>query len=395
MSRPAGCFGMTTPRRICVITGGRAEYGLLQWVMHEIRAAPDLELQLIVTGAHLERRFGLTVEQIEADGFRIDARVPLGLDGDAAGDVVRAMARCLTGVSEALDRLQPDIVLVLGDRYEILAAAEAALIHGVPLAHIAGGDVTEGAFDESIRHALTKMAHIHLTTHATAAARVIQMGEDPARVHVVGSPGLDHLRRTPLLEGEALEAALGAPLGERNLLVTWHPVTLEAGGGLAGFDALLAALDALGPAVTKWITRPNADPGGAAVEARLDRWAAGRADVHVFASLGQLRYLSLMAQVDAVVGNSSSGLYEAPSLRTPTVDIGDRQKGRLAAASVLHCSAEAGAIEDAIRRALTMDCSGVENPYGDGKSARRIVELLRAAPPRDVLLAKRFHEVGA
>lgn len=384
---------MTAPRRICVITGGRAEYGLLQWVMHEIRAAPDLELQLIVTGAHLEPRFGLTVEQIEADGFRIDARVPLGLEADAPGDIVRAMARCLTGVSGGLERLRPDIVLVLGDRYEILAAAEAALIHGIPLAHIAGGDVTEGAFDESIRHALTKMAHIHLTTHAQAAARVVQMGEDPARVHVVGSPGLDHLRRTPLLEGEALEAALGAGLGERNLLVTWHPVTLEADGGLGGFDALLTALDAFGPEVAKWVTRPNADPGSAAVEARLDRWAAGRADVHVFASLGQLRYLSLMAQVDAVVGNSSSGLYEAPSFGVATVDIGDRQKGRLAAASVIRCDPDPSAIGNAIRRAFETDRSGVENPYGDGDSARRIVEVLRAAPPRETLLAKRFHRV--
>jgi UDP-hydrolysing UDP-N-acetyl-D-glucosamine 2-epimerase len=383
---------MTGPRRICVITGGRAEYGLLQWVMHEIRAAPDLELQLVVTGAHLEPRFGLTMAQVEADGFRIDARVPLGLDGDAPGDIVRAMAACLTGVSDALERLAPDIVLVLGDRYEILAAAEAALIHGVPLAHVAGGDVTEGAFDESIRHALTKMAHIHLTTHAQAAARVVQMGEDPARVHVVGSPGLDHLRRTPLLEGGALEAVLGASLGERNLLVTYHPVTLEADGGLGGFDALLTALDAFGPEVVKWVTRPNADPGGAAVEARLDRWSAGRADVHVFASLGQLRYLSLMAQVDAVVGNSSSGLYEAPSFGVPTVDVGDRQKGRLAAASVIRCRAEAPAIVEAIGRAFAMDCEGVGNPYGDGDSARRIVEVLRAAPPREVLLAKHFHE---
>jgi UDP-hydrolysing UDP-N-acetyl-D-glucosamine 2-epimerase len=386
---------MTPPRRICVVTGSRAEYGLLQWVMREIEAAPDLELQLVVTGAHLERRFGMTVEQIEADGFRIDARAPMDLEGDSATQVVRAMARGLTGVSDALERLKPDIVLVLGDRYEILAAAQAAMIHGAPLAHIAGGDVTEGAFDESIRHALTKLAHIHLTTHAAAAARVIQMGEDPARVHVVGSPGLDHLRRTPLLEGEALEAALGAPLGERNLLVTWHPVTLAADGGQAGFEALLAALDAFDPGTVKWISRPNADPGGAAVAARLDHWATGRADAHVFASLGQLRYLSLMAQADAVVGNSSSGLYEAPSLGVPTVDVGDRQKGRLAAASVLRCPAEAPAIEAAIRRAFAMDCSGVDNPYGDGDSARRIVEVLRAAPPREALLAKRFHEVGA
>ena len=315
---------MNASRRICVVSGGRADYGLLQWVMHEINAGPDM-------------------------------------------------------------------VLVLGDRYEILAAAEAALIHGVPLAHIAGGDVTEGAFDESIRHALTKLAHIHLTTHPQAAARVIRMGEDPARVHVVGSPALDHLHRTPLLGGEALAQALSAPLGQRNLLITYHPVTLDADGGLGGLSALLTALDAFGPEVTKWVTRPNADPGGGVIEAHLDRWAAGRPDVHMFASLGQLRYLSLMARVDAVVGNSSSGLYEAPSFGVPTVDIGDRQKGRLAAASVIRCRAEAAAIEDAILRAFSMDCAGVRNPYGDGDSARRIVEILRAAPPHDSLLIKRFH----
>ena len=383
---------MTAARAICVVTGGRAEYGLLQPVMEEIRATPDLRLQLIVTGAHLEPRFGMTVEQIEADGIAIEARVPLGLAQDTPGDVARAMARCLTGVSEALERLRPDLMLVLGDRYEILAAVQAALIHGVPVAHIAGGDVTEGAFDESIRHALTKLAHLHLTTHADAAGRVARMGEEPWRIHVVGSPGLDQLRRLELLEGAALEAALGAPLGERNLLVTYHPVTLEPDRGLAGLEALLAGLDAFPREVVKWVTRPNADPGGAAVEAALDRWAAGRDDVHVFASLGQLRYLSLMAQVDAVVGNSSSGLYETPSLAVPTVDVGDRQKGRLAAGSVIHCPAEPQAIADAIRLAFDLDCAGVSNPYGDGDSARRIVEVLRAAPDRRTLLAKRFHQ---
>lgn len=386
---------MTAPRAICVVTGGRAEYGLLQPVMEEIRAAADLQLQLIVTGSHLEPRFGMTVAQIETDGFAIDARAPLGLTQDAPGDVVRAMAQCLTGVSDALERLKPDLMLVLGDRYEILAAAQAALIHGVPVAHIAGGDVTEGAFDESIRHALTKLAHLHLTTHADAAGRVARMGEEPWRIHIVGSPGLDQLRRLQLLEGAALEAALGASLGERNLLVTYHPVTLEPDRGLAGVEALLAGLDALPREVVKWVTRPNADPGGAAVEAALDRWAAGRDDVHVFASLGQLRYLSLMAKVDAVVGNSSSGLYEAPSLATPTVDVGDRQKGRLAAASVIRCPAEPRAIADAVRQAFDRGRVAVSNPYGDGDSARRIVEVLRAAPDRRTLLAKRFHEAAS
>lgn len=386
---------MTDRRRICVVTGGRAEYGLLRWVIHDIRAAPDLALQLIVTGSHLEPRFGLTVEAIEADGFAIDARVPLGLDGDGAGDAARAMARCLTGVSDALEWLQPDILLVLGDRFEILAAAEAAMLHRVPIAHIAGGDVTEGAFDESIRHALTKLSHIHLVTNAQSGARLARMGEDPARIHVVGSPGLDHLTRSPLLDRPALETALGAPLGARNLLVTFHPVTLAEDRGLGEFEALLAGLDALPRDTVKWLTRPNADPGHRAVETALDAWAADRADVQVFASLGQTRYLSLMAQCDAVVGNSSSGLYEAPSLGVPTVDVGDRQKGRLAAASVLHAPAEAGAVAAAIEAALALDCSAVVNPYGDGRSAPRIVEILRQAPGRDALLAKRFHEAGA
>lgn len=383
---------MSARRRICVVTGGRADYGLLQWVMHDIRAAGDLELQLIATGSHLEARFGMTADQIEADGFRIDARVPLGLEADDPGDIVRAMARCLTGVSDALEALKPDIMLILGDRYEILAAAQAALIHGVPIAHIAGGDTTEGAFDESIRHALTQLAHIHLTTHETSARRVRQMGATADRVHVVGSPGLDQLRRQPLLNRAALEAALGGPLGERNILVTFHPVTLTADRGQADFKALLAALDALPTDVVKWITRPNADPGHRAIEAELDLWSRDRADVRVFASLGQLRYLSLMAQVDAVVGNSSSGLYEAPSFGVPTVDIGDRQKGRLSAASVIHCVARTGAIRQAVERALTLDCSSVVNPYGDGLSAPRIVQILRHAPPRATLLARSFNE---
>lgn len=382
------------PRRICVVTGGRAEYGLLRWVMQDIADAPDLDLQLIVTGTHLEPQFGLTVEAIKADGFAIDARVPLGLDGDTPADAARAMARCLTGVSDALERLQPDLMLVLGDRFEILAAAEAALLHQVPIAHIAGGDTTEGAFDESLRHALTKMAAIHLVTNAESGARVAQMGEDPARIHVVGSPGLDHLTRAPLLERAALEASLGAPPGRRNVLVTFHPVTLAADRGLGEFRALLDGLDALPTDVVKWITRPNADPGHGAVETALDEWSAGREDVHVFASLGQTRYLSLMALADAVVGNSSSGLYEAPSLGVATVDIGDRQRGRLAAASVLHAPAEAGAITAAIEAAFALDCRGVANPYGDGRSAPRIVEVLRHAPDRKVLLAKRFHGAG-
>lgn len=385
---------MTNRERICVVTGSRAEYGLLYWVLHDLRADPAFELQLVVTGSHLSSGHGRTVEVIEADGFDIDRRVAIPLDDDSAEGVARATGLALTGLSQAFAALAPDLVLVLGDRYEILAAATAALLHRIPLAHIAGGDLTEGAIDESIRHAITKMAHLHLVTNEEAAGRVRQMGEDPARVIVVGSPGLDHLRRKPLLDRAELERALGSPLGRRNLLVTFHPVTLAADDGLSQFEALLAALAATDTDTSLWITRPNADTGSRAISTRLDAFVAAHAPrVRVFDSLGQGRYLSLMACADAVVGNSSSGLYEAPSLQVPTVNIGERQHGRQAAGSVLHCAPEREAITAALSRAYALDCSGTVNPYGDGHSAARIIDALRARPPRAALLRKPFHDM--
>ncbi len=381
-------------RKICVVTGSRAEYGLLYWVLHDLRAEAEVELQLVVTGMHLAPEFGMTVREIESDGFAIARRVEMLLSSDTPGGVAKSIGLGVIGMSDALEQLQPDIVMVLGDRFEILAAAQACLVHRIPLAHIAGGDTTEGAFDESMRHAITKMAHVHFVTNELSARRVRQLGEDPAQVHVVGSPGLDHLRRRPLLDRPALEAALGSPLGRRNLLVTFHPVTLEPDAGGAQFDELLAALDTLDGETMLWFTRANADTGGRALSAALDAWSAARTSrVRVFASLGQLRYLSLMDQVDAVVGNSSSGLYEAPSLQVAAVDIGDRQLGRLAAASVIHCPPERQAIAAAIGRAVALDCRSVVNPYGDGDSARRIVDVMRRLPAAATLLKKRFHWV--
>ena len=379
-------------QRICVVTGSRAEYGLLYWVLHDLRASAGVELQLVVTGMHLVREFGYTVDQIERDGFDISRRVDMLLAGDTKSGIAKSIGLGVIGLSDAFEQLQPDLVVLLGDRFEILAAAQACLVHNIPVAHIAGGDTTEGAFDESIRHAITKMAHLHLVTNELSARRVRQLGEDPRRIHVVGSPGLDHLRRRALLGRAELEQALGAPLGARNLLVTFHPVTLEAGQGEEQFTELLTALDAQPAGTTIWCTRPNADTGGRAIAAALDTWAAAHPHrVHVYASLGQLRYLSLMAQVDAVVGNSSSGLYEAPSFGVPTVDIGDRQRGRLAAPSVIHCAPQREAIRAAVERATALDCSQVVNPYGDGRSAPRIVELLRSLPPAAELLKKTFH----
>lgn len=377
-------------RRICVATTGRADYGLLLWPMRDIAASADLELQLLVTGAHLEDRFGATVGQIEADDFTIDARVPMDLSRDDPEGLARSSALALTGAVEALVRLKPDVLMLLGDRFETLALAQAAMLAGVPVAHIGGGDVTEGAIDEGVRHAVTKLSHLHLTTHDEAARRVIRMGEWPDRVHVVGNPGLDGLGRTPAMPREALEAALGRPLGARNLLVTFHPVTTLPDKGQGEFEALLSALEPLTD-TTLWMTMANADAGGQAINAALHAFAESRPHVSLHDALGPA-YLPLLAACDAVVGNSSSGLTEAPSVRTPTVDVGLRQAGRLAGPSVLHCDAEPAAIARAITRAMAGDVPGFDNPYGDGESSARIVQALISAPPRDILLRKRFFD---
>ena len=379
-------------QRICVVTGSRAEYGLLYWILHDLRADADVELQLVVTGMHLSPEFGLTVTEIERDGFPIARRVEMLVSSDTAGGIAKSIGLGVMGMSDAFEQLRPEVVLVFGDRFEILAAAQACLVHGIPVAHIAGGDTTEGAFDESMRHAITKMAHVHFVTNELSARRVRQLGEDPQRIHVVGSPGLDHLRRRPLLERDALEQALGARLGPRNLLLTFHPVTLEPDQGRSQLEELLAALEGLPPETIVWVTRPNADTGGREICATLDAWVMRQGSrARIYTSLGQLRYLSLMALVDAVVGNSSSGLYEAPSLGVPTVDVGNRQAGRLAAASVLRAPPDRAGIRKALDAALVLDCLGVVNPYGDGWTAARVNAVLRDLPPAAELLQKRFH----
>jgi UDP-hydrolysing UDP-N-acetyl-D-glucosamine 2-epimerase len=384
---------MTSRRRICVVTGSRAEYGLLYWVLRALRGAPDVDLQLVVTGAHLSAVHGHTVKAIEQDGFPIVARVDLDLDDDSPVGIARSMGLGVAGFAVKFAALTPDIVLLIGDRYEMFSAAQAAMVTNIPIAHIAGGDTSEGAFDEAIRHSITKMSHVHFVTNAEAARRVRQLGEDPAAVHLVGSPGLDTLLRAELFDREALEASLGRKLLARNFLITFHPVTLEPEGSRMQMEALLEALESLGTDVGLFFTRPNADTGGRELAALLDDWVACHPNAAAFDALGQLRYLSLMRQVDAVVGNSSSGLYEAPSLKKPTVDIGDRQSGRLAAKSVIRCAPTESAIRAAIDAALRLDCRDVVNPYGDGHSAERIAGLLRSLPNPRGLLKKRFHWV--
>ncbi len=379
---------MNSPRRICAVTGSRADWGLLRPVLDGIRAVDDLELQLAVTGSHLSPAHGHTVDIIEDQGFSIDARIDLAQRGDDARAVTQALGRGVAAFADVLQDLDPDLLLVLGDRFEILAAVQAALIARVPVAHIAGGDITEGAFDDAIRHAISKMSHLHFATHAEAARRLRQMGE--ARVHLSGSPGIDQLLATPRLDRAALSQSLEFPLRARNLAITFHPATLDDADPLEQLGALLAALDRLGPDTGLVFTGANSDTGGDRLNARVKEFVDSRDNACLHRSLGQQRYYSLVALADAVVGNSSSGLYEAPSLGTPTVNIGSRQDGRPRAASVIDCAAEADAIVEAIHAAYRRDMAGVENPYGDGRASERILDVLRGPWSRQALIHKRF-----
>jgi len=387
---------MASPRKICVVTGTRAEYGLLFWLMKEIDADPALTLQLIVTGTHLEARFGNTVEVIERDGFKVDARVALDLADDAPVTVARASGTAVAGIAAALDDLKPEIVVVLGDRFEILAAAQAAMLTRTPIAHIHGGEATEGLIDEAIRHAITKMAHLHFPSAEPYRTRIIQMGEDPARVFTVGAPGLDNIEREKLLERDALSDAVGLDLSGDYFLVTYHPVTLSEDDPARAINALLAALDD-NPAHKVIFTGVNADPGNAAIADAVHTYVTNnRNRARAVTSLGQVRYLSAMKHCACVIGNSSSGLIEAPSMHVPTVNVGARQRGRLRAASVIDCDDGAEDIKAAIAKAVSSDhmalTRNVINPYGAPGASVLIKDHLADAD-LDGILMKRFHDL--
>ena len=384
---------MTTKLKICVVTGSRADYGLLEPVMRLLERRDDFELQIVVTGMHLVSEFGFTAGVIEKDGFTITARVDSLVSGDSAASVAKSIGLGTIGFAGLFQDLKPDWLLVLGDRFEILSAAQAALISAIPIAHIAGGDTTEGAFDEAIRHSITKMSHIHFVTNEISARRVRQMGEDPQRVHVVGSPGLDYLRFMNYLTRSQLENILGMAFNRHNLLVTYHPATLCSNESFSELQSLLRSMERLGEEFSFFITRSNADTHGRKINTILENWVAGRENAGLFASLGSQVYLSLMKEVDAVIGNSSSGLYEAPSMKTPTVNIGRRQKGRLMASSVINCGGDVDEIYRAISKAIEMDVSDIINPYGDGCAAPRIVELLASVKDPQSLIMKKFHWV--
>lgn len=388
---------MSAPRRICVVTGSRADYGLLSVLMREIRKDPAFALQVVATGAHLAPRFGMTVKEIEADGFAVDARVDLGLDADTPLATAAATGRAVGGIARELARLAPDLVVVLGDRYEILAAAQAAFLLGLPIAHIHGGEATEGAMDDSIRHAITKLSHLHFPAAAPYAGRIVQMGEVPARVFTVGALGVDAARALEPIPAGDLDQDLGLALRDPVLLVTYHPVTLREDGEGAAVNALLAALDKFDDARIV-ITGVNADPGRAAVAERLTAYVAKRAErVTLHESLGQRRYLSVMRRAAAVVGNSSSGIIEAPALGVPTVNIGARQQGRLRAMSVIDCNESADGIAAAVAQALDpvfrAKVAGQSLPYGGGGTAVKIAAVLKTAD-LGRLARKPFHDLS-
>jgi len=375
--------------KVCAVTSTRADWGLLAPVLLRLRDDPAFALDVVVTGQHLMHGAGGTAQDIINDGFTIARAIDMDLGDDSAAGVSASLARGISGLGVAFAALRPDLMLLLGDRYEILGAATAASLARIPIAHLIGGDVTEGAMDDAFRHAITKLSHLHFVTTEEAARRVRQMGENPAHVFIVGSPGLDRIRALPLLERGPFFAAVRLQPRRRNLMITFHPETL-ATATVSHCGEMLAALDRLGPDVGLLFSGSNADPEGLAIGHLIENFVNTHANAVLHPSLGSLRYFSALKHADAVVGNSSSGLYEAPSFKIPTVNIGDRQKGRARASSVIDVAPERGLIYDALLRALEMDCSGVLNPYGDGHTAERIVIVLKSLGDPHQFVTKRF-----
>ena len=367
-------------RKICVITGTRAEYGLMRWVMQGIKDDPYLTLQVIATGMHLSPEFGLTYREIEKDGFKIDRKVEMLTSSDTPTGIAKSIGLGLIGFADALYDLKPDLILVLGDRFEIFAAVSAALVARIPVAHLHGGEATEGTFDEALRHSITKMSHLHFVAAEEYRQRVIQLGEQPEQVFLVGGLGIDNIKRMKLLNRAEVEASLDFKLGPKSLLITFHPVTLEVSTAAEQMAELLAALSALKE--TQLIfTMPNADTEGRELIKMVEQFVAANTNARAYTSLGQLRYLSCIAHVDGVVGNSSSGLTEVPSFKKGTINIGDRQRGRLQAASVINCEPTCRSITAAIERLSTTDfqlgLAQVLNPYGEGGASNKIIKILK------------------
>ena len=386
---------MKNSRKICVVTGARSEYGLLYWLMKEIDATAGLELQIIVTGMHLSPEFGLTYRQIEQDGFVINRKVEMLLSSDNEVGISKSMGLGMIGFADAYQELRPDLLLVLGDRFEIFSAVSSANIARIPVAHLHGGETTEGAYDEAMRHSITKMSHLHFTVAEPYRRRVIQMGEQPDRVFNFGAPGIDNIKRLELLTRDDFQKSIGFKLGKSNLLITYHPATLENSTAKKQFMNLLHVLDEMKDTHLIF-TKANADTDGRIINEMIDEYVISHSDrASSYTSLGQLRYLSAMQYINGVIGNSSSGLLEAPSFKIGTVNIGDRQRGRIKADSVIDCDYSMDGIRTALETLFS--CSFQErlkktiNPFGEGGAPEKILSVLQQWPLQDIL-KKRFYD---
>ena len=385
-------------RKICVITGTRAEFGLLSGLMRLIQQSEQTTLQVIATNMHLSERYGNTYREIEEAGFPIDYKVPMldesGADNSTA--TLKAMSRALAGFAEAYDTLQPDIIVVLGDRYEILAAVEAALIKQIPVAHLHGGELTLGAYDDAIRHSITKMSHLHFTSTEEYRKRVIQLGEQPERVFYVGALGVENIKRVPLMSKLEIEQNLQFEITDQTILVTYHPVTLSSSNPSDDINALFDALDEHSE-LRVIFTMPNSDTGGQVIAEAIEQYAAQHTDrVRAYKSLGMRRYLSVMKYCIAVVGNSSSGILETPSFHIPTLNIGSRQDGRIAATSVYNCAIDKASISAGLDHILSPEfraiASQAQNPYEKKGTAQAIFDVI-STYPLEGIIKKEFYNL--
>ncbi len=383
--------------RILVVTGTRAEYGLFYPLLKRLKSDDAFDLQIVATGMHLSPEFGLTYKEIEADGFTISEKVEMLLSSDTEIGISKSVGIAIGSFSEVFMRSRPDLLLVLGDRFETFAATVSAHLTGIPVAHLHGGELTEGVIDDAFRHSITKMSYLHFTSTEKYRDRVIQLGESPERVFNTGALGIDNIKDTKLLSKKELENELGLELNGKTALVTFHPVTLESDSTTGQFNSLLESLDEFSE-MKIIITMPNADTYGRSIVDLIEKYTGNNPGrVFSFASLGRLRYLSAMKYVDLVIGNSSSGIIETPSLHKPTVNIGDRQKGRIMAGSIIKCKPARESITSAIKRALSDDfqdlCRKIDNPYGDGCTADRIVTILKKELLKEISLKKKFHDI--
>lgn len=384
-------------RKICVVTGTRAEYGLLSRLMKLIKDSPVTQLQIVVTNMHLSPKFGETYKEIVADGFTIDKKVPILNDADdSAKETVMSMSRALAGFAEAYDELKPDMLVVLGDRYEILAAATAALIMRIPIAHISGGDVTEGAYDDAIRHSITKMSHLHFPSTEEYRQRVIQLGEQPDRVFNVGATGVENVKKLPLMSQQEVEESIGFKIDRKTILVTYHPVTLGNRTAKDDINDFIAALQER-EQLRVIFTMPNSDTGGQAMVDAINQFVDDNPErAKAYKSLGVRCYLSVMKYCGAVVGNSSSGLVEVPSFGIPTLNIGDRQKGRMAADSVLNCAADKSSILEGLDTIMSPElcekAAKTQNPYDRPGTAQTIFNII-STYSLDQLNQKHFYDI--